>query len=67
MLLAPMSVDVTRGSRSVQASASWASDWPRPRAISFSARARSRLSSVSIEREKEPPRAARESSGIPSR
>ncbi len=37
-LLAPISVDVTRGSRSVHASASCASDWPRPCAISFSAR-----------------------------
>ncbi len=37
-LLAPMSAEVTRGSRSTQEIASWASVWPRDRAISFSAR-----------------------------
>src|SRR5262245_62415904 len=29
MLLTPISAEVTRASRSVHASASWASDWPR--------------------------------------
>ncbi len=46
-LLAPISVDVTRGSRSAHASASCASDWPRRCAISFSARIFARASSVS--------------------
>src|ERR1700682_2447356 len=36
-LLAPTNVEVTRGSRSVQASAIWANVWPRPCAIWFSA------------------------------
>ena len=37
-LLAPMSTEVTRWSRSAQDSASWARDWPREAAISASAR-----------------------------
>ena len=52
-LLAPMSADVIRGSRSVHASASWASDWPRRAAISFSARIRASASSVSRSGESE--------------
>ena len=34
---APMSTEVTRASRRHQASAIWASDWPRPAAMSLSA------------------------------
>jgi hypothetical protein len=64
---APISAEVTRASRSVHASASCASDWPRPAAISFSARMRPSASSVSRLGENEPSRAARESSGIPPR
>ena len=37
-LEAPISADVTRGSRRAQASAIWARLWPRPAAISFSDR-----------------------------
>src|SRR5271165_6012358 len=44
-LLAPMSTEVTRGSRSAQDSASWASDWPRDAAISASARTCTRVRS----------------------
>ena len=39
-LLAPMTSEVIRGSRSAQTSASWASDWPRRAATSLSARTR---------------------------
>ena len=45
-LEAPISVEVMRGSRSVQASASWARLWPRPAATSFSARTFASVSSV---------------------
>jgi hypothetical protein len=66
-LLAPMSADVTRRSRSAQARASCASVCPRPRAISSSARMRSSASSLSSSGLSEPCRAARESCGTPCR
>ena len=66
-LLAPTSVEVTRASRSVQASAIWASDWPRPTAIPSSARSRETVSSVIDSGASESFRLAREPSGIPSR
>jgi hypothetical protein len=40
--------DVTRGSRTAQAMANWARDWPRSRATSLSAWTRARLASLSI-------------------
>ena len=64
---APMSAEVTRASRSVQASAIWASVWPRRAAISFSARIFASASSVSEFGESELGRLAREPSGMPSR
>ena len=66
-LLAPISTEVTRSSRSTQASASWASDWPRAWAISLSRRMCASASSVSSEGSSDLPWAARESSGMPSR
>src|SRR5207245_796217 len=65
-LLAPTSVDVTRGSRSVQASAIWASVWPRRRAIWLSARTLPSVCSVSISCENDPSWLAREPAGSPS-
>ena len=58
-------VEVTRGSRSVQASAICASVCPRPSAISFSARIRSSASSLSKSGESESSRLARDPSGMP--
>ena len=59
-LEAPISAEVTRGSRSVHAIAICASDWPRRRAISASARTRARFSSVRKSRvRKRPSRGAR--------
>jgi hypothetical protein len=66
-LEAPMSDDVTRGSRSVHAIAICASDWPRSRAMSFSARTWPRFSSDRKSRASDLPCVAREPSGIPSR
>ena len=66
-LLAPTSVEVTRASRSVQASAIWASDWRRPAAISFSARTRASVSSVIASGASESLRLARDPSGMPFR
>ena len=56
-----------RGSRSAQASAICASDWPRARAISLSARTFAERWSVSRSGDSEPSRLARESGGMPSR
>ena len=42
---APMTAEVTRGSRSAHCSASWASFWPRPSAISLSRRTCRRVAS----------------------
>ena len=56
-----------RASRSVQARAICASDWPRAAAISFSARILSSDSSVSRSGDSEVGRLAREPSGMPSR
>ena len=67
-LEAPTSVEVTRGSRSVQASAICASVWPRPAAISFSARIFASDSSVRRSGDRASSgRSARAPSGIPSR
>src|ERR1044071_9805292 len=52
MLDAPISVDVMRSSRSVQASASCARLWPRRSAISFSALIFARESSVNRSRDR---------------
>ena len=49
-LLAPISTEVTRGSRKAQAMAICARDWPRPWAMSLRARMRARLSSLSMSR-----------------
>ena len=62
-----MSAEVTRGSRSTQASAICASVWPRLAAISFSARILASASSVRRSGESELGQLAREPSGIPSR
>ena len=56
--LAPTSVEVTLGSRSVHASASWASVCPRAAAMSASARRLVRSSSVTPEPDSDPPPAA---------
>ena len=64
---APISADVTRSSRSTQASASCASDWPRRSASSFSARILPSVSLSSRSRPSESLRLARESSGMPWR
>ena len=56
-LLAPISTDVTRWSRSAQDSASWASDWPRRRAISSSARTWASVCSFSWSVDSEDPSA----------
>jgi hypothetical protein len=66
-LLAPTSVEVIRGSRSVQASASCASDWPRRAAISFNARTLDRFSSFSHSGGSVDARLARDPSGTPPR
>ena len=44
-VLAPIRVEVTRGSRSTQASANWARVCPRDSAMALSARTRSRVDS----------------------
>ena len=64
---APISADVTRGSRSVQAMAIWASVWPRLEAIRFSARMCFRFWSLSQLFSSDLPCAARESAGTPFR
>ena len=64
---APISAEVMRGSRSTQAIAICASVWPRPWAISLSARTRLRFSSVRKLSFRNVPSAAREFSGTPSR
>ena len=58
-LLAPTSADVTRSSRSTQAIASCARDWPRLVAMSCSARTRARFSSLRYSGRSEPLRAPR--------
>ena len=65
---APITAEVTRGSRSTHCSAIWASFWPRPSAISLSRRTWAIVfSSKLVPGMVEPVRAARESSGMPSR
>src|SRR5450830_1185786 len=66
-LLAPISVEVMRSSRSTQASAICASVWPRRLAISFRPRTRSRLASLKCDDSNEPPpgRLTRASAGTP--
>ncbi len=64
---APTRAEVTRSSRSTQEIASWASDWPRPAAISLSARTWASVDSLSWPRDSEPSRDAREPSGTPFR
>ena len=66
-LLAPISTDVTRGSRNAHANAICASVWPRASAISLSARTWVRVCSVSRSGESDASRDAREPSGMPSR
>jgi hypothetical protein len=66
-LLAPMSTEVTRSSRSAQASASWARLCPRERATSSSARTCRSASSVSSSVDSDLPWLAREPSGTPCR
>jgi hypothetical protein len=66
-LLAPISAEVTRWSRSTQLMAIWASDWPRARAISLSPEIRARFSSLSWSGARLPSRLARESAGTPAR
>ena len=56
-----------RGSRSVQASAIWASDWPRSAAMAFSALTLASASSVSVSGASESLRLARDPSGMPWR
>ena len=56
----PTSVEVTRGSRSVHASAIWARDWPRSAAMSLRARILASVSGVSRSGESELSRLARE-------
>ena len=51
-LLAPMTSEVTRGSRRAQASASWETFWPRPAAIFARARTWPRFSSLNMSRDK---------------
>src|SRR5659263_747254 len=67
MLLAPTSADVTRGSRSVHATAICASVWPRRRAISVSARTLPSVSSLIMSVVMKTPRLARDPSGTPCR
>ena len=64
---APMTSEVTRWSRSAQAKASWARAWPRRDAISFNPRSLAIISSLSQDLSNSGSRAARESSGTPSR
>ena len=64
---APISVEFTRASRSVHASAIWASVCPRRSAIPFSARIRSKTAPESRSGRGELGRVAREPSGIPFR
>ena len=64
---APISAEVTRGSRSTQAMAICASVWPRALAMASSARMRPTFSSVTRLDEKDPPLAARDPSGTPPR
>ena len=67
-LLAPISTEVTRSSRSTHASASWASDWPRRLGdLVRAAGCVPSASSVSSDGSSDLPCAARESSGMPSR
>src|SRR5664280_985136 len=65
MLLAPTSADVTRGSRSVHATAICASVWPRRRAISVSARTLPSVSSLIMSVVMKTPRLARDPAGTP--
>ena len=64
-LLAPITVEVTRGSRSDHAKAICASVWPRSPAISLSARILARVSSFSQARSSDPAWLARDPTELP--